>query len=185
MIQSNHADNAVLNLFIEKIEFLASNQVSEDFFNSGSNHALIVLKTIAKYAKNSIKILAGNLCTSISSDPEYLNHLKNFFLGGGKIQVLLCDFENGNDHFNKGIYKLFVEYKNSVELKKTNARFEIQEGNPIHFTVADNRMYRLETDVNGKVARGNFNDTKNSTILENAFDSVFNSEKSAAIVFPE
>jgi len=97
----------------------------------------------------------------------------------------LGDFENGNDHFNKGIYKLFVEYKNSVELKKTNARFEIQEGNPIHFTVADNRMYRLETDVNGKVARGNFNDTKNSTILENAFDSVFNSEKSAAIVFPE
>jgi hypothetical protein len=184
MTNFDSVDKAVLDLYTQKIENYALNDISEDFFNSGSEHALIVLKTIAKYARSTIKVLAGNLCTYISSDPEYIKNLRTFLINGGKMQVLLCDYDNGYDHFNKDIFKLFMDFRSNVELKKTSNRLEIKSGNTVHFTVADSKMYRLETDVINKIARGNFNDRKNSTILEEIFNKVFNSNSSSAISIP-
>jgi hypothetical protein len=176
-------DKAVLNLYLQKIEYLALNQVNENFFNSGSNHALIVLNTIVRYAKNHIKVFAGNLCTDISNDKEYIDNLRTFFMNGGKMQVLLCDFNNDNNLSNKNISAVFKDFSKNVTLKKTkNVVIMPSEKNPIHFTVADSKMYRFETDTVNKIARGNFNDTRNSKILETVFDKLFTSPSAQEII---
>ena len=161
--EENNLESVLLKDYESYIESLAREDKDEVFFNSSDSHAQIVLKQIVQSAKNELKIYCGNLCTRVSNDMQYIDALKEF-LGRRetKIQVLFADF---NDEFyRKPIYKLFSDYKEQVELKKVLSNHIItKDGVPVHFTIGDSKMYRLETDIENKKAIGNFNDESSTS----------------------
>ena len=166
-------EESVLEMYSQKVDHFALTESKEDFYNSGNKHALIVLKTMAKYAKNKIKIFAGNLCTEISNDEEYISYLKTFTENGGVIEILLCDYESGSTHFEKKIYKFISKHSKNIKIKTTNEQVSIGDIKNVHFTVVDTKMYRLEIDIDKKIAKCNFNDELTSRQFENKFDLMF------------
>lgn len=158
--------------YTEYIEHLASNSINEEFFNSSELHAQIVLTSMVRHARTKIRILSGNMCSEISNNPTYLNEVKSFLAErSGSIDILFCDSQ---DHFKTTeIYKLLSNFiPEQVRIKTTKTRLVIGE-KPIHFSVADDTAFRLETDIEKRMARGNFNDTVNGKMLSERFDSLF------------
>ncbi|MDD5183843.1 MAG: hypothetical protein PHS84_01120 [Paludibacter sp.] len=171
-------DKLLLDVYSENIEEYAKNSTDIEFFNSGDDHAQIVLTNIAKYSKKYIHIYSGNLCTDVSNNEEYLKYLRLFLIQGGNIQVLLCEFENGDNPLNKDIYKLFSQFKSNVTVKETKTILQDSNKNTVHFTVADDKSYRLETDTIKKKARCNFNSPETTKLLNKLFEKIFNNSAS-------
>jgi hypothetical protein len=174
-----------MNQYREYIKDLAKQGKSVVFYNSGPDHAALVMATIFATAKDTIRVFAGNFSGEISSKEEYRNGLENFLSRGGKIKVLLEKekFESRTEEpkiFDILRFYSIINPKN-VEVKKhSNKLFragEEKEKNQlheIHFTVADGKMYRVEDDTKSFTAFGNFNDAEASKNLSLIFDDIFN-----------
>ena len=154
------------------VEDLAKKGEDKVFFNSGPIHASIVMSRIFKYSTNTIRIFSGGFHGAVSNDSEYLCELDSFLSRGGKVKVLV---ENYNSNNNSKIYKILSKYFNTgqIEIKKTTARVN-SGGSPIHFTIGDDRMLRLETNVNDFKAQVNFNNSKETAVFIEVFDKIFN-----------
>lgn len=171
-------DKLLLDVYSENIEEYAKNSTDIEFYNSGDEHAQVVLTNIAKYSKEYIHIYSGNLCTDVSNNVEYLKYLSSFLFQGGNIKVLLCEFENGDNPLNKDIYKLFSQFRDKVTVKETKTILQDSKKDTVHFTVADDKSYRLETDTIKKKARCNFNSPETTKFLNKLFEEIFNSSDS-------
>ena len=170
--------------YAEKINKLAENGgTNAVFYNSNERHAAIVLHALVKNASDYIKILCCNMCTDVSNNQDYLNALDSFLSGNEnrKIQILLVNY---NDIFIKQpIARLLARYSGQVSVKRmvdTNTDICLN-GRPVHFTVSDNRAFRLETDIEKKMAYGNFKDEYNAQILCSVFERYFNSDNAQAV----
>ena len=158
--------------YLEKIEFLASNAINEEFYNSNEEHAQIVLTAMVRYSKEKVRIFCGNMCTDVSNDPKYLNEIKLFLSERrGFMEILFCEYK---DHFkDQPIYKLLNQYpQEQVKIKTINTLL-MYNGKPVHFTVSDNKSFRFETDTLEKTARGNFYDPDSAKMLSEEFDKLF------------
>jgi len=165
-----------LDLYSETIESYAKGSVDSEFFNSGDEHAMIVLSLLVQYAKESIHIYCGNLCSEVSNNQKYLNNLREFFKRGGNAKVALCELDTlkiDSQVVNKDIFKLFSEFSSQVSIKTTNKKV-VENTKQVHFTIADDKAYRLETDIVCKKARGNFGSEKVVAVLECIFWKIFN-----------
>ncbi len=168
------------SLYAENIDFLAANKKDEEFFNSSEAHAQIVLSSMVKYSNKDVNIYCGNMCTDVSNDPTYLKEIKSFLDDrNGTINVLLCDY---NDSFKeKEIYKLLSAYiPLKVKVKKTK-KVLLFNNKPVHFTISDSSAFRLETDIDAKMARGNFNDPNSAIKLNEYFFTLFNQQASTEV----
>lgn len=177
----SQVDKLFLDVYSEQIEEYAKNSTDKEFFNSGDAHAQIVLNNIAKYSKEYIHIYSGNLCTDVSNNQTYLSYLESFLQKNGEVKVVLCEFENGDTPENKDIFKLLRQFPEKTSVKKSNMRLADSNGNPVHFTVADDKAYRLETDTLNKKARCNFNSRETALLLNDLFNSIFNSPNTTEI----
>jgi len=169
-----------LDLYSETIESYASGSVDNEFFNSGDEHAMIVLSILVQYAKKSIYIYCGNLCSEVSNNQKYLDNLRAFFKRGGIAKIALCELDESkidSKFLNKEIFKLFNEFSSQVSIKTTIKKV-VENKTPVHFTIADDKAYRLETDIICKKARGNFGSEKVVKVLEDIFWKVFNDPNS-------
>lgn len=184
-IKSNYMQ---LNTYKKYIEELASDKRNKVFFNSGKEHAVIVLSSMFKRARKSIKIYAGNMLGGIANNQAYIDAINDFLARQGKIEILLEEYDEENEPV---IFKTFRRYyrfnPNQIVIKKHI--FSLSEGTsqftPIHFCVVDGRMYRIEKDIVNFAAQGNFNDIGVSTELANAFDKIFNDKTSRLISLSE
>lgn len=161
-----------MSTFAEYIERLASSSINEEFFNSNESHAQIVLTSMVRHAKKKIRIFSGNMCSEVSNNLTYLNEVKSFLAErSGSLDILFCDSQ---DHFKTTeIYRLLSDFiPDQVKIKTTKTLLVIGE-KPIHFTVADETAFRLETDIEKRMARGNFNDQATGKMLSERFDSLF------------
>lgn len=170
----------------EYIKDLAKNDKNVVFNNSGPVHAALVMSTIFETAKKNLKILAGCFSGHISNNEEYRKSLEKYLSQGGKIKVLLdkTKFET-NFEFLKKEPKIFdvlrfysIINPDQVSIKKyttpvTRSEKGVSEPHEVHFTVADDKMYRVEDNIETFVAFGNFSDAETSKILNSIFDAMF------------
>jgi hypothetical protein len=159
---------------------LAQNRKNVVFFNSSAEHASAVMSTIFQNSENLVKVFAGGLTGEVSSSPEYRKSLDNFLRRGGRLQILLEEYNADCPPINIDLLRFYKLKSTNQVVVKTHPenyfikRKDADEGGKIHFCVADSRMYRIETDTLNYLAEGNFNDEKTAKALDVLFDSVFN-----------
>ena len=153
------------NAYVDFVENLAKNQTNELFFNSGPTHAAIVMAAIFKYSNATVKMYSGGVNGAVSNDEEYLRNL-DAFLKRGKL-VILADQDLSKSQ-NK-IFKILRANEKNVEMYITPYRITLDGSNPIHFTVGDDTMVRIETDVNEYHAQVNFGNKKEASEFKEIF----------------
>ena len=170
------------------INRIAANSENVVFLNSSTLHASWVMATIFENAKDYVKIFAGTMTTSVSQDSEYQRQFNNFIKRGGKVQILLENYNEGNPlNLNRILkyYEIVKPNSISVKLHKKQLFYTDEDGTDkkIHFCVSDGKMYRLENDTERFLAKGNFNDTIFSKKLAQVFDEIFNDSSSKQVKF--
>jgi hypothetical protein len=178
-------DTAVIKENIEellkyekKVKSLAMTQSEMLYYNSGADHASIVMESIFNTSNNVIRIFAGNFNDEVcqKTGDRYVKALKNYLLKGKKVMVLLNELEN------KETYNLILDvlkqysssdkYRNNISVRLTTFKPQ-QDGLSIHFTVGDDLMYRLEYDTKNFLAEFSFNRKDKVASLTKIFDSVY------------
>lgn len=162
-----------LTSYSKSIEKLALERSRETFLNSGKDHAAIVMGSIFKYSKEHVRVFAGNFCGEVSSQSVYLDGLKYFIQHGGKVTIILEEYQRANNPalFDLlAISKFFKEDKINVFI--TDKKVVGANGNKIHFTIGDNSIYRLEEDTENYAARGSFNNESEVKSLLELFDDI-------------
>lgn len=176
----------------EYIESLAAGSEPVEFYNSGPEHAAIVLSTIFKTAKQYVKVYCANMLSeAVSNSEDYRNALDEFLSRFTAVENqrprLQIIFSNPIEDAFRGapIYKILCKHRNKVEIRRMQEGVGgiKYKGIPAHFTCADNRMYRLETDIVNKKAFGNFNDPEGAMVIKTVFDNWWSSLAGSTIKF--
>jgi sugar-specific transcriptional regulator TrmB len=163
-----------------KVKSLANTKSNELHYNSGADHASIVMESIFDTASEEIKIFAGNFNEEVCQKPgeRYIQSLKRYLLKGMKIKVLLNDSATiGQKNLVLSLLKRYSSndfYKDNISVKTTNKTVSRDDFDNIHFTVGDNRMFRLEYDTQSFLAEFSFNREEKSKSLSVEFDTIFN-----------
>ncbi len=162
------------------------------FLNSDEEHALIVLTELINMAKEELRIFAGSLTGKVGSDPEYIIALSEFIERGGKLLILLNDYQpDSSEAKSSRLYRRLSYYQSlnkPVIIKSTNTRpYRTNDPNntPVHFTVADHKGYRLETDTNERSAQCSVDDPLLASAIADFFDGIFTAPASKEINFVE
>lgn len=166
-------------VYIAYITKLAKEKRNEEFYNSNSEHAKIVLSAILENASQEVNVCCANLCSDVTNSHEYLTALKAFFEKGGVMNILLFAY-NELGLIRSEIYKLFLLYSRQVIIKYTSRRITY-ENKEVHFTVADGIAFRFETDIKNKKARGNFNNPSEGKVLNEVFWDNFTKPESISV----
>jgi hypothetical protein len=160
------------------IKDLANSGSDAVFYNSGPQHAALVMGTIFENSDKCVKICAGNFSGEISNSSEYRNGLEIFLRKGGKLQILLQEEKLNNLKKEPELFDFLRFYSiikpNNIVIKTHKSKF-INDEDEVHFTIGDDKMYRLETNIEKFTAVGNFNDNKTAALLTKLFDEVFES----------
>lgn len=170
-----------LQTYSESVKVLAENKINNLIFNSGDKHACIIFKNIFLNSNDHIKIVAGNLHNEVTKSDDYLKSLINFLdLKNGKLDILLDRYENGEKVINSTLFKKLANYKENICVKKTSRAFYIgtdEQKTHIHFTIGDNTIYRLETNITKREAKCNFSDEKFTSILNQRYTELFDNSE--------
>ena len=175
----NHKQ-AMDNAYRDYISRLAKESKDVVFINSSAQHAAIVLSTIFKNAKDYVKIFAGDLRGDVSCDAEYKLELENFLKRKGRLHIILEKYDDKEPINIADIIRYYsIPDNNLIEIKYLPNDLKLQnQANSyfanIHFCVADDKMFRIETDTQNYLAQGNFNDKETSDMLLKRFDDIFN-----------
>jgi len=151
---------------------------NKTFLNSDEEHALEVLVRIFQTAQKEVRIFAGCLCHHVGNKQEYIIALSEFLERGGKLKILLNKYNEENAKASN-LYKRLAYYKEKnypVEVKESKACPYFTEDpskKEIHFTVADDKAYRIETDIEKRTAECNFNNPNLAKDLITFFDGLF------------
>lgn len=170
--------------YIDFVEALATEGENKIFFNSGPLHAAAVMSTIFKHANKNVKIFAGDFSGAVSNREIYLSQLNNYLARPDtNLEIILQN--DSNIHKSK----IFDVLRGKRNVKLTQSPFKVtrrvlEDDVPVHFTVADGKMFRIETDVDNFYAECNFNDVEKASQLTSLFDNLMNSDKCKEIVLP-
>ena len=166
--------------------------LNRQFMNSDKQKALIVLVELFKSATDTVRIFAANLCQNVGTESEYVEALSDFIEKNGKVRILLNAFDE-NLAKTSILFKRLAYYKSinkDVVVKKTTIRPYFvgdETRKEVHFTIADKKGYRIETDINQRTAKCNFNNpdevTKFITFFDQAFDKDTNEEIGLTALF--
>lgn len=181
-----------LQEYREYVHYLAENQIDEVFYNSDEDHALIVLTELFEHAKERVRIFAGSLAGSIGDEAKYVSSLTRFIGRGGRVQILLNDFDAERAKGSTLYFYLYnmqksQKHKGRIEVKQTPRKITMagsKDGGdvPVHFTLGDDRAYRLEVDIEKRESRCNFNSADGLVgKMAKAFDNMFADEASTDI----
>lgn len=164
--------------YFKTVEEYAKNPSDLYFFNSGHIRATIVLSRIFKYAKSNIKMYCEGFNGTVSQHPAYTRELKNFLSKKDtSLDIIVKNYDESN---NPELYKILKEHSNKVNLFKTNKKLVAvsdsdNKETEINFTITDNKMFRLEYDVNQHSAEVNFSAPDNIVEqINDYFDKIRN-----------
>lgn len=165
-------NNQTRTVYAEKIFQLAKDKTDEVFYNSSSEHAIIVHQALVQNAENYVYIFSSSMCSEVSNNQEYVDMVNKFLADSQnhKIKIILTDYSE--DFLNNPIAKVLAKYSRQVEIKRYDGQVMYKK-QPAHFTVSDDRAFRLETDIEKRMAFGNFNSPTQAKDLKNIFDKVF------------
>jgi len=174
------ATNSFRTVYAEKIFRLAEEKTDEIYYNSSADHAIIVHQALMGNAADYVDIFSSSMCSEISNNQEYCRLVDTFLKSDKKhrINIILTDYEDGFTMMP--IAKTLLQYPLQVSIKRYDGR-ALYKGKPAHFTVSDDRAFRLETDIEQHMAFGNFNSPRQATELKGLFDKIFNSPLSRTV----
>lgn len=162
------------------------------FLNSDEDHALIVLTELINMAQEEVRIFAGSLTGKVGSDAAYIIALSEFIEREGKLFILLNDYQpKSSEAKSSRLYRRLSYYQSlgkTVIVKSTDARpyrTNDPDHTPVHFTVADHKGYRLETDTEERSAQCSVDDPSLASAIADFFDGIFNDVASKEINFVE
>lgn len=176
----NYPTVKILNMrdFIEYISWLASDGGKKEMFaNCDEKHAIEVLVRIFENAEKEIKIFAGCLCGNVPDEIRYITALSDFIGRGGKLTIMLNNYDR-DKAVSSNIFKRLAYYTREgkdVKVLLTKAvPYITEEGErkPVHFTVADDKAYRLEIDIVSMSAICDFNNPEVARRYSAFFDRV-------------
>lgn len=164
--------------YIEYITQLANDRINKPFSNSDEDHALEVLIKIFQISNETIRIFAGSLCSNVPNNPRYIAAISDFIERGGRVRILLNDFNKENAK-NSNLFKRLAYYASlentDVQLHTTKAKpylIKDPQKKPVHFTVGDANTYRIETDIERRTDICNFNHPEGARNLIAFFDRI-------------
>ena len=172
----------MLTLYKGHIDYLEKTSSKKEFFNSDSGHAKIVLTALFRTAKERVRVFCKDMLSEVNAAPEYIAEVKYFLERGGKLDILLHDYNESLK--SKDIWNVLSSYidKGQVSIKSnTEKGFKNEDSNIVHFTVVDKIAYRYEFDIEKKQARGFFNDPDTAIGLCSGFDQAFSAESSVVV----
>ena len=155
--------------------------VNRVFMNSDEDKALVVLVELFKSAKTIVRIFAANLCQHVGNQKDYIEALSDFIEKGGEVKILLNKY-NQESALQSDLYKRLAYYKSEgkpVFVKQTTARpyyINDESKKEVHFTIADSKGFRIETDTEKRTARCNFNNPDEAAGVIKFFDEEFEKE---------
>lgn len=162
------------------------NGINRTFLNSDEEKALVVLVELFKSAKQTVRIFAANLCNHVGSKDEYVEALSDFIEAGGEVRILLNNYQE-DQLLESKLFKRLAFYqsaKSKVFVKQTMVKpyyIGDEKKSEVHFTIADSKGFRIETDIEKRTARCNFNNPAEATPTAKFFDDVFDSPNSSVI----
>ena len=164
--------------YIEYISKLANGRINENFSNSDDEHALEVLIKIFQISNETIRIFAGSLCSDVPNHPRYIAALSDFIERGGRVRILLNNFNKENAK-KSNLFKRLAYYASleniDIRLHTTKIKpylIKDPQRKPVHFTVGDANAYRIETDIEKRTANCNFNNPEGAKKLIAFFDQI-------------
>ncbi|MCL6103769.1 MAG: hypothetical protein M1292_14990 [Bacteroidetes bacterium] len=148
------------------------------FTNDGIGNAVIVSKEIFDHAKENVYIYCGQLNKKLTSDQLYFNSLISFLESGKKLKVLVSEIDG---EYSPALQRVIEKSKvtNQVECRylennaDINSHFTFNGNNNVHFTVADNKSFRIEFDPKEYKAFCSFNNIEISGKLTSIFLKYF------------
>lgn len=167
--------------YADFVRLLARIGENRTFLNSDEEHALTVLVQLFQTAKEEIRVFAGCLYEHIGDSPEYIIALSEFIERGGKLYILLNAYDE-NRAKESNLFKRLSYYKSlgkPVSVKTSGAHPYVTrdgERKEVHFTVADGKAYRIETDTEKRSAVCNFNNPALAEQVTGIFDTLFTRE---------
>lgn len=170
-----------INNYEQFVRLLARNNDDRTFLNSDEAHALTVFVQMFRSAMEEVRIFAGCLCKYIGNEPEYIIALSEFIERGGKLYILLNAYDESLAK-ESNLFKRLSYYKSlskPVYIKTSNTHpYMLKDGkkNEVHFSVADNKAYRIETDIVKRSAVCNFNNPVLAKQITELFDELFAKE---------
>ena len=169
--------------FVRQLSDKKENRV---FLNSDPKHALEVLTEIFRQSESVIRIFAASLCREVSNEPDYIEALSDFIEKDGQLRVLLNRYDP-EEARQSNLFKRLAYYESlqkDISIKKTNRIF-FRSNDPdkkeVHFTVGDDRAYRIETDIELRTASCNLNDPETARKMIAQFDEIFGFPESEPI----
>ena len=174
-----------LNNYRFIIEKYAKNKVNTSFSNSSKEHAAIVLSTIFKYAEETIYIFDKDLIkdTFIKSDNEMQDNIVSFLKKPKAKLDIVLQYKLTPNEENKNILSILNEYSEKVKIKFASPDFierfttpdvNTNESNLRFFTIADERMFRIElTSENYEQAICNFGNAEIAKDYCDEFNKMF------------
>lgn len=159
--------------FTKQVDKLAMESSKQSISFSGPEESAYILGTLFKHAKEYVKMYVGNFNGDISNDEYYSQQVNSFLQRGNKLEVIANDTNPVPSEVYKAI-SLYAGFKDNVVIKQTEDRILVDEdNNPLHFAVADDKMYRIEIDIKNYVGIVCFNDCDISLNLSKVFDDAF------------
>lgn len=159
--------------YTRTIENLANTKEKFPFANSGKEHACVVMSNIFRTADSHVRIFAKNLNGTISKG-EYLTQLENYLKKNKSISVLLEENpENRSEAINLiAKYKKDCPDKITISIADKDTLGKVRKDMKYHFTIADDRMFRFETDTENYTAVCDFNDSSSYKMLDTIFNAL-------------
>lgn len=155
--------------FKKDIDEKAREGAIEEISHSGEEESAIILGTIFKYAKERVRMYVGDFNGKISNNEYYLEQVTNFLEDGKRLDVIVKNLhsKNPSDVYNKiSLYDSFSDNVNLIHADITLPK----EDEEIHFTIGDDKLYRIELDIDNYFGVACFNDRDRAVNLSNIFD---------------
>ncbi|HMT55000.1 MAG TPA: hypothetical protein PKD16_18320 [Saprospiraceae bacterium] len=171
-----------LQQYNQYIRNLANSGSPDPYLNAGPEHAAIVLSNLFNIAEGYVALYAGNLNGDISKNMNYQGAIFNFLVRGGKLDILLEDYDESAPLVSNLIsYQKNQGFK--IKIKQHDYVVEyIETGEKVHFAVADDRAYRIEHDTDNYLAMGSFNNPEIAVPWRIDFYEMFNDPETKTIV---
>ena len=163
--------------YIKYISKLSKEKSNVEFLNSDTDRALAVLVQIINSSSRIVRIFAGALCSEVPSDNQYVSALSDFIERNGVVRIMLNQFDDSKAKESNLFKRLayYLELNKDIKIFSTEARpylISDPEKNEIHFTTGDDCAYRVETDIDKKTAKCNFNNPQAAENLIQFFDEL-------------
>lgn len=158
---------------------LCAKNDSRIFLNSDEDHAREVLVQLFQNSQNTVRIFAASLCSQVPNSEEYVTSLSDFIDRGGAVKILLNDFDEEQAK-SSNLYKRLAYYialGKPIDIRNTTVRPYLasdKEQKEVHFTIGDEKSYRIETNIQKRTAECSFNNPLVAKIYVNFFNDIFN-----------